>query len=127
MLAACAAPIVPQRTKPGGSAMWAVEAAVAKSQTWAADAQMARITGIGVSTDGWLPDHGGTWALEYWSPSKPGMLQVTVDSDGVGQVAGPSGQFASRRKSAGRLARQPEDLGRDAFAPESRSGAHVRC
>ena len=83
LLAACAAPIIPQRSKPGGSARWAVQLAVPKSQIWAADAQMSRITGVGVSTDGWLPDRGGTWQLEYWSPSKPGMFEVSVDSDGV--------------------------------------------
>ena len=38
--------------------------------------------GEGVGSEGWLPDRGGAWRLTYWSPGKPGVLEVTVDTDG---------------------------------------------
>lgn len=79
---ACAAPIVPQRSKPGGAARWAAELARQRVAEWAPDAELCHVTGIGVGTDGWLPDRGGTWQLVYWSPQKTVVLQVSVDSDG---------------------------------------------
>lgn len=79
---ACAAPIVPQRSKPGGAARWAAELARQRVAEWAHDAELCQVTGIGVGTDGWLPDRGGTWQLVYWSPQKTADFQVSVDSDG---------------------------------------------
>jgi hypothetical protein len=86
-LAGCAAPIIPQRSKPGGSARWADSVAQAKVLPWAPDAALCRVSGAGVGADGWLPDRGGTWTLTYWSATKQPMLQVTVDSDGVARAA----------------------------------------
>jgi hypothetical protein len=79
---ACAAPIVPQRSKPGGSARWAEALAQTKATLWTPDAQLCRISGAGIGVDGWLPDRGGTWQLDYFSASKPKMLEVNIDSDG---------------------------------------------
>ena len=80
---ACAAPIVPQRTKPGGSARWAEAVVQQKVGEWASGAELCRLAGAGVGIDGWLPDRGGTWQLYYWSPTKPSVLELTVDSDGA--------------------------------------------
>jgi hypothetical protein len=85
-LASCAAPIVPQRTKPGGSARWAESIARDRALTWAKDAPLCRILGTGIGNEGWLPDRGGAWLLHYWSEAKPLVLQVTVDSDGTTQT-----------------------------------------
>jgi len=79
---ACAAPIVPQRSKLGGAARWADALARQRAAEWARDAELCQITGIGVGIDGWLPDRGGTWQLIFWSPQKTGVLEVAVDSDG---------------------------------------------
>jgi hypothetical protein len=80
--AACAAPIVPQRSRPGGSARWAETLALPKAVIWAPDAVLCSIQGAGVGSDGWLPDHGGVWRLYYWSANQPSMFEVSVDSEG---------------------------------------------
>lgn len=80
---ACAAPIVPQRSRPGGSARWAETLAIPKVTTWAPDAVLCAIQGAGVGADGWLPDRGGVWKLYYWSPNETSMYEVSVDSEGV--------------------------------------------
>lgn len=79
---ACAAPIVPQRSRPGGSARWAETLALPKAVAWAEDAVLCSIQGAGVGSDGWLPDHGGVWRLYFWSPNQPSMFEVAVDSEG---------------------------------------------
>ena len=79
---ACAAPIMPQRSKPGGAARWADSVARQRAIEWARDAELCHISGSGVGIDGWLPDRGGTWQLVYWSPEKTAVLQVSVDTDG---------------------------------------------
>jgi hypothetical protein len=86
LIVSCAAPIVPQRGKPGGSARWAENIALKRALGWAKNPQLCRIAGAGVGTDGWLPDRGGTWELDYWSESKPSVLEVTIDSDGAVQT-----------------------------------------
>lgn len=81
-LGACA-PIVPQRTKSGGAARWAEALAIPSAFDWARDAQLCRVAGAGVGSDGWLPDRGGQWVFTYWSPTQTTTLfQVTVDTDG---------------------------------------------
>jgi len=82
LVAACAAPIVPQRTKNGGAAHWAVALSAQRASDWARDAQLCDILGVGVGIDGWLPDRGGKWQLTYWSAAKTAVYQVAVDSDG---------------------------------------------
>ena len=82
LIAGCAAPIVPQRTKPGGAARWALATATPVALEWAPDAVPCRIFGAGVGSDGWLPDQGGNWQVTFWSASKPPVLEVTVDSEG---------------------------------------------
>ena len=79
---ACAAPIVPQRSRPGGSARWAETLALPKAAAWAPDATLCAVLGAGVGADGWLPDRGGVWKLYYWSPNQASMYEVTVDSEG---------------------------------------------
>jgi len=78
----CAAPIVPTRSKPGGSARWAEAIATAEAYNWQTDATLCRITGAGIGADGWLPDRGGQWALAFWSANSKDMFEVTIDSDG---------------------------------------------
>jgi hypothetical protein len=82
-LAGCAAPILPQRSKPGGSARWAETISLQRALAWSRQSKLCRVTGTGVGVEGWLPDRGGAWALEYWSPEKEQMLEVSVDSDGA--------------------------------------------
>jgi len=79
---ACAVPIVPQRSKPGGSLRWAETLALPKAVAWAPDAALCLVQGTGVGSDGWLPDRGGMWKLYYWSPNQISMYEVAVDSDG---------------------------------------------
>lgn len=81
-LAGCAAPIVPHRSKPGGSARWAEVLASEQALLWAPDAVLCRVAGAGVGSDGWLPDRGGAWQLCYWSPLHGPVLEVAVDGDG---------------------------------------------
>ena len=81
LLCGCA-PVMPNRTKPGGAARWAAALASRPALAWAADARWCRITGAGVGADGWLPDRGGRWSITYWSERQQGVLQVGVDSDG---------------------------------------------
>jgi hypothetical protein len=76
------APIMPQRSKPGGAARWATALAQNPSILWAQDAQLCRVVGLGVGNDGWLPDRGGNWTLTFWSAEHPEVLEVAVDSDG---------------------------------------------
>jgi hypothetical protein len=83
LVTTCAAPILPQRSKPGGAARWAEMLAIEKAVAWSQQAKLCCITGAGVGADGWLPDRGGSWVLFYWSPEKQQMLQVTIDSDGA--------------------------------------------
>lgn len=82
LVAACAAPIMPQRSKPGGAARWAEAVVQQRVAAWARDAQLCQVLGIGVGIDGWLPDRGGTWQLTYWSPQKTSVMQVSVDTEG---------------------------------------------
>ncbi|MFQ5600708.1 MAG: hypothetical protein ACE5G2_09140, partial [Candidatus Krumholzibacteriia bacterium] len=79
--AACA-PVLPLRSKPGGAARWAYALARPAAFTWARDAALCRVAGVGVGSEGWLPDRGGAWILTYWSPAKTSLLEVSVDSDG---------------------------------------------
>jgi hypothetical protein len=81
VLHACA-PVLPNRTKPGGAARWAYELAQTAVFEWARDAELCRVHGVGVGSEGWLPDRGGVWKLSYWTPAKSSVLEVTVDSDG---------------------------------------------
>ncbi len=82
LFGACA-PIVPQRSKPGGAARWAEQIAISSAFDWGGErVQLCRVTGAGVGAEGWLPDRGGQWAFTYWSPAQTALLQVTVDSDG---------------------------------------------
>jgi hypothetical protein len=81
LLSGCA-PVMPNRTKPGGAARWAAALASRAALAWAADARPCRITGAGVGADGWLPDRGGTWSISYWSARHADVLEVRVDSDG---------------------------------------------
>ena len=81
-LAACA-PVVPQgRSKPGGAARWAAVSSWQAAALWASDAQVCRIAGAGIGVEGWLPDAGGYWQIDYWAPSKKSVLRVMVDADG---------------------------------------------
>jgi len=82
LASACAAPIVPQRSRPGGSARWAEALAARAALEWSADAELCRMSGGGIATDGWLPDSGGFWQLTYHSASKPTLFEVTVNSEG---------------------------------------------
>jgi len=77
------APVLPERSKPGGAARWAFDLSQRSAILWAQDAQLCRITGVGVGGEGWLPDRGGNWILSYWSPQFPEVLEVSVDSDGA--------------------------------------------
>jgi hypothetical protein len=86
LVAGCAAPIVPQRSKPGGSARWAEAIAFQRALTWSPNAHLYRIAGAGVGTDGWLPDRGGTWELDYWSESEKTVLAINIDSDGAART-----------------------------------------
>lgn len=81
-LVACA-PVVPQgRSKPGGAARWAAAVSWQAAALWASDAQICRIAGAGIGLEGWLPDAGGYWQIDYWTASKKTVLEVTVDADG---------------------------------------------
>jgi hypothetical protein len=82
MVCACAVPIVPQRSRPGGSARWAEALAARAAVEWSADAVLCRIQGAGVATDGWLPDRGGYWQFIYRSATQPLLYEVSVDSEG---------------------------------------------
>lgn len=82
LASACAAPIVPQRSRPGGSARWAESLAALSALQWSSDAELCRLSGGGVATDGWLPDRGGFWQLTYHSASKPTLYEITVSSEG---------------------------------------------
>jgi hypothetical protein len=79
---ACAVPIVPQRSRPGGSARWAESLAALPALQWSNDAVLCRVSGAGIAMDGWLPDRGGYWQLTYRSPTKPTLYEVSVDSEG---------------------------------------------
>ena len=82
LLVACA-PVVPQgRSKSGGAARWAAAVSWQAAALWASDAQICRIAGAGIGVEGWLPDAGGFWQVDYWAPSKKNVLEVTVDADG---------------------------------------------
>jgi len=81
VLPACA-PVVPQRSKPGGAARWAAALSWQAAAIWAPDAAPCRVSGAGIGEDGWLPDKGGYWQIDYWSASKQPLLEVTVDADG---------------------------------------------
>lgn len=82
LITACAAPILPQRSRPGGSARWAEALAAQPAVEWSASATLCRLNGGGVAIDGWLPDRGGYWQLIYSSPAKTSLLEVSVDSEG---------------------------------------------
>jgi len=89
---ACA-PVVPMRSKPGGAARWAGALSTERAARWSKGAHMGRIRGIGVGSEGWLPDRGGQWIVTYWSASKDVVLNVIVDSDGnvsAEEVADPT-------------------------------------
>jgi hypothetical protein len=76
------APVLPERSKPGGAARWAYAAALDAAVRWSSAAALCQVEGEGVGSEGWLPDRGGAWSLTYWAPEKPGVLEVTVDTDG---------------------------------------------
>jgi hypothetical protein len=78
---ACA-PVLPERSKPGGAARWAYAEALDTAVRWSPAAALCRVVGEGVGSEGWLPDRGGAWSLTYWAPEKSGVLEVTVDTDG---------------------------------------------
>jgi len=75
-------PVMPQRSKMGGAARWAYDLSQRTAILWANDATLCCVVGVGVGSDGWLPDRGGSWILTYWSQQFEGVLEVNVDSDG---------------------------------------------
>jgi len=83
LVCGCAAPILPQRSRPGGSARWAEALASQPAVEWSMDAVLCRLSGGGVALDGWLPDRGGYWQLVYSSAAKPSLFEVSVDSEGA--------------------------------------------
>jgi len=82
LASACTAPILPQRSRPGGSARWAEALAAQSAVEWSTRAALCRLSGGGIAIDGWLPDRGGYWQLIYSSPAKVNLLEVSVDSEG---------------------------------------------
>ena len=78
---ACA-PVLPERSKPGGAARWAQALATDAAVRWARDAVPCRIEANGVGTEGWLPDRGGHWLLTYTSAASNARLLVSVNTDG---------------------------------------------
>ena len=76
------APVMPQRSKMGGAARWAYDHSQRSAILWAKDATLCRVVGVGVGSDGWLPDRGGSWIMTYWSREFEDVLEVSVDSDG---------------------------------------------
>ena len=80
-VAACA-PVLPDRSKPGGAARWAQALSIETAVLWAPDALLCRVTGIGIGNEGWLPDRGGSWVLTYRSATRGKALDVSVDTDG---------------------------------------------
>jgi hypothetical protein len=77
------APVLPQRSKPGGAARWAYGLAQRPAILWSQDARLCHLSGVGVGNEGWLPDRGGSWILTFWSPSKDVVFEVSIDSDGA--------------------------------------------
>lgn len=81
LLVQCA-PVMPVRSKMGGAARWAYDISQRPAVLWAKDATLCRVVGVGVGSDGWLPDRGGNWILTYWSNEFDEVLEVSVNSDG---------------------------------------------
>lgn len=97
-IAACAAPIVPQRSRPGGSAHWAEALALRVAVRWAPDATLCHVVAAGIGSDGWLPDRGGSWTFIYWSTEKQPLLEVAVDAEGgVSQKEDPDAPQRGQR------------------------------
>jgi hypothetical protein len=88
---ACA-PVMPERSKPGGAARWAHALATDAAVRWSRDALLVRVVGSGVGTEGWLPDRGGTWILTYQSREAEKLLEVIVDTNGKVFVQKPEGE-----------------------------------
>lgn len=88
---ACA-PVMPERSKPGGAARWAQILATDAAVRWSRDALLIRVLGNGVGTEGWLPDRGGTWILTYQSREAAKSLEVIVDTNGKVFVQKPEGE-----------------------------------
>ena len=82
VVAGCAGPILPARSKPGGAAKWGEAIAYGKALTWARDAALVRVAGTGVGIEGWLPDRGGEWQFTYSSAERGLRYEIVVDSDG---------------------------------------------
>ncbi|HZM14797.1 MAG TPA: hypothetical protein VFE28_02240 [Candidatus Krumholzibacteria bacterium] len=95
LLVACA-PVLPERSKPGGAARWAQALATDAAVRWARDALLCRVTGNGVGNEGWLPDRGGSWILTYRSAASGKGLDVSVDTDGTVQTAAVPDSMAAR-------------------------------
>src|SRR5262245_51408888 len=96
-LAACA-PVLPERSKPGGAARWAQALATEAAVRWARDALLCRVTGNGVGNEGWLPDRGGSWLLTYRSAASGKALDVSVDTNGTVQTAAVPDSIAAHLK-----------------------------
>ena len=90
-IAACA-PVMPERSKPGGAARWAQVLGTDAALRWARDAMLVRVAGSGVGTEGWLPDRGGTWILTFQSREAAKVLEVVVDTNGQVFVQKPAGE-----------------------------------
>lgn len=90
------APVLPERSKPGGAARWAQALATDAVVRWADDALLCRVVGNGIGNEGWLPDRGGTWVLTYRSAKRGKALDVSVDTDGnVKTAAVPDSMLAA--------------------------------
>jgi hypothetical protein len=80
---ACAGPILPARSKPGGAVKWAESLALSKAIQWSTDATLVSVTGAGIGIEGWLPDRGGEWKFTYTSVAKATRMEIVIDSDGT--------------------------------------------
>ena len=83
VLSSACAPVLPERSKPGGAARWAQALANDAAVRWARDAVLCRITGNGVGNEGWLPDRGGSWVLTYASAASGKAVDISVDTNGL--------------------------------------------
>ncbi len=83
VLSYACAPVLPERSKPGGAARWAQALATDAAVRWARDAVLCRVAGNGVGNEGWLPDRGGSWVLTYASAASGKALDISVDTNGL--------------------------------------------
>lgn len=95
VLVGCA-PVLPERSRPGGAARWAQALATDAVVRWSPDAQLCRVVGNGIGNEGWLPDRGGSWVLTYRSAALGKALEVNVDTYGVVKTAAVSDSVAAR-------------------------------